>query len=732
MMVTAFVASVLVFIVAWYSLNKIEQSAYEETGQALNAVRDSIRESLHRWHGERTDDVLTWAKSSQIKRLTEELLKTKASPELLKSNAALAEMRSYLRPVLENGKYLGFFIISMDGINLASARDKNVGTHTLIDSAFFKKILSDGTAVSHPQISDVALPGVSGKMAEGEATMFVGAPVKDGNGTVRAYLTLRIDSLRDFAEILKGGRIGKTGESYAFDAQGRLISVSRYRNRLIEYGMVAIEKTELLNVDIRDPGGNLAAGYRPKNIKQQPLTEMARRALEGKPGTSLIGYRNYLGDVVIGSWVWEPELDVGIATEISVGEAFKFLVTTRQYVLFTVVISFLLLIGLSIVFLLGQKRIAQSEENLQTVVDSAPDGFITINEIGTIERYNLAAENIFGYRSHEVIGKNVKMLMPEPYHSQHDGYLLKFMTTGEKKIIGKSREVEGLRKDGTVFPLDLIISEARVGSSRKFVGITRDITEEKRVERMKAEFVSTVSHELRTPLTSIRGALGLINGGAVGEIQPKARGMVSLALKNTERLIGLVNDILDMEKIESGKMEFSFDLVNISDLAKQAIESDRAYADELGVALVLTKEIQDGYVIGDPDRLSQVMANLISNAAKFSHKGGEVEVAIERINNQIRVSVTDKGLGIQPGFKNKIFQRFSQADATDTRRTGGTGLGLNISKAIIERHGGSINFESVVGRGTTFYFEMQEKSLNDRIQKNPETAIAAGRGKFLV
>jgi PAS domain S-box-containing protein len=429
-------------------------------------------------------------------------------------------------------------------------------------------------------------------------------------------------------------------------------------------------------------------------------------------------------------------LDIGIATEISVSEAFRFLVTTRQYVLFTVVFSVFLLIGMSVVFMLGQKRIAQSEENLRTVIDSAPDGFIMIDVSGTVERFNQSAENIFGYSSREIIGKNIKILMPEPYHAQHDGYLTRFLTTGDKKIIGKGREVEGRRKDGSVFPLDLIVAEARAGTTRKFVGITRDITDRKRIERMKTEFISTVSHELRTPLTSIKGSLGLIAGGAVGEIKPKAQSMVSLALKNTERLISLVNDILDMEKIESGKMEFSFNPLNIFELVQQAIENDRAYADELGVSVVMNQIIKNAFVTADAERLSQVLANLLSNAAKFSHKGGQVEISIERKKNVIRVSVSDTGIGISPDFKEKIFQRFSQADATDSRKTGGTGLGLNISKAIIERHGGTIGFESTVGHGSTFYFEIQEINKTNFVRTESEIdgagKLISAKGHFLV
>jgi len=169
---------------------------------------------------------------------------------------------------------------------------------------------------------------------------------------------------------------------------------------------------------------------------------------------------------------------------------------------------------------------------------------------------NQAACRIFGYDVSEVIGKNVKMLMPEPYHGEHDGYLHNYVSTGHKKIIGIGRQVVGLRKDGSTFPMDLAVSEMQLKGWRLFTGVVRDITERVRIERMKSEFISTVSHELRTPLTSIRGSLGLVMGGSAGVLPEQAKTLIDIAGKNCERLIQLVNDILDMEKIEAGRIEF--------------------------------------------------------------------------------------------------------------------------------------------------------------------------------
>jgi PAS domain S-box-containing protein len=243
-------------------------------------------------------------------------------------------------------------------------------------------------------------------------------------------------------------------------------------------------------------------------------------------------------------------------------------------------------------------------------------------------------------------------------------------------------------------------------------GVARDIHEQKRTEQLKNDFVSVVSHELRTPLTSIRGSLGLIAGGVTGELPEKARALVGIAVKNCERLVRLINDILDVEKIESGQVGFRLAPVELRAVAEQAVEGNRAYAEGYGVTLRLVEaaagEEAVARVWGDPDRLLQVITNLISNAVKFSPRGGEVEVAVTRGGGEVRVAVTDHGRGVSPEFHQRIFQKFAQADSSSTREKGGTGLGLSISRAIVERLQGRIGFTSDPRVATVFFFDLPE------------------------
>lgn len=346
---------------------------------------------------------------------------------------------------------------------------------------------------------------------------------------------------------------------------------------------------------------------------------------------------------------------------------------------------------------------------LKAIINNVVDGIITISSRGTIEEFNPAAETIFGYSSREVQGKNIKTLMPEPYRSQHDQFLTNYLTSGEKKVIGIGREVTGLRKDGSTFTMDLAVSELQFGKAQHFVGIIRDITDRKRIDQMKTEFISTVSHELRTPLTSIKGSLGLILGGVAGVLPEKASSLLNIADNNAERLIMLINDILDIEKIEAGKIQYDFNAVKMTRLIKHSIEENRSYGKKFDVDFALNVQSDNEFMVNaDENRLLQVLANLLSNATKYSPAGGLVEINVERINNKIRVAVHDNGKGIPDEFKPRIFSKFSQADSSDTRQKGGTGLGLSITRAIVEQHEGSIWFDSYPDRGTTFYFDLPE------------------------
>ena len=234
----------------------------------------------------------------------------------------------------------------------------------------------------------------------------------------------------------------------------------------------------------------------------------------------------------------------------------------------------------------------------------------------------------------------------------------------------------------------------------------RHASERKRLEWLKDEFVSTVSHELRTPLTSIAGSLGLLMGQWAGKMPESAARLLAIAHKNSQRLVRLVNDILDIEKIESGRVVFNLEHIDVRPLVEQVLESNRGFAEGYGVRVLLDTASADGEVTAAPDRLAQVITNLVSNAVKFSPADSEVLVAVSKKAGVVRISVRDHGSGIPAGFKPRIFEKFAQADATNSRQKGGTGLGLSIVKQIVERLGGHVGFDDADGGGAIFYIDL--------------------------
>jgi signal transduction histidine kinase len=243
-------------------------------------------------------------------------------------------------------------------------------------------------------------------------------------------------------------------------------------------------------------------------------------------------------------------------------------------------------------------------------------------------------------------------------------------------------------------------------ATRALLRSLRYAIERKRLESLKDEFVSTVSHELRTPLTSISGSLGLLMSDAAGKLPRPAMRLVGIAHTNCQRLVRLVNDILDIERVQSGGPLFEFKQVALRPLIEDVIEANRGFAEGYGVKIKLAACATDADARVDPDRLTQAITNLLSNAIRFSPPGQEVTVSIEKAVGSVWISVRDHGPGIPDDFKPRIFERFAQADATDTRQKGGTGLGLSIVKQVVERLGGEVGFGDAPGGGAIFYIAL--------------------------
>lgn len=340
------------------------------------------------------------------------------------------------------------------------------------------------------------------------------------------------------------------------------------------------------------------------------------------------------------------------------------------------------------------------EERYRSIVDTAVDAIITIDQTGIVESFNFAAEKLLGWRADEVRGKNVSMLMPAPYRENHDGYLRNYLQTGERKIIGIGREVSGRRKDGTTFPAELSVSEMTIDGRKMFTGILRDISERKRIDELKSQFVSMVSHELRTPLASIVGYVDLILDGDTGPISDDQRNFLKIVSNSALRLTELSSDLLDIDKLEAGRIDMERQPVDLAIVLLTVKHTFQVLATKKG--LEMSVDAEPGInVVGDHNRLVQAFSNLLSNSIKYT-RAGSVRVQARNENGRAVVKVVDSGIGMSQQTVSNLFTRFFRASDAYTRAAGGTGLGLSIAKAIIEKHGGAIAVESEEGRGSAF------------------------------
>ena len=363
----------------------------------------------------------------------------------------------------------------------------------------------------------------------------------------------------------------------------------------------------------------------------------------------------------------------------------------------------------------GRPEFDDAEERMRSVVDHVVDGIVTIDERGGIESFNRAAEKLFGYAPGEVLGQNVKMLMPEPYHGEHDAYLRNYLGTGRPKIIGIGREVVGRRKDGSTFPMDLAVSEFRIGERRYFTGIVRDITERKHLEgelrervvqlaeadRQKNEFLAMLSHELRNPLAAMRNALFLITrASADAETLRAARDVME---RQMHQLVRLVDDLLDVSRIIRGRIELRRDRVDLGAVVNRAVEIAQPAIDAHGHRLELALAPYPLEIEGDLVRLSQVVCNLLMNAAKYSGRASRISVAVREEGGAAALSVRDYGVGIAPELLPRVFDLFVQGEHSLARSQGGLGIGLTLVQRLVEMHGGSVSAHSAgPGHGSEF------------------------------
>ena len=860
-----------------YSVRNIRNNAVEKVHDNLDVVLSTVTEVLTSWIDKNLTQVRMETQKEDFVSRVSNITAVPSDRETLLKSEELRNFRDYFSRENPYSFSEGFFIISDDGINIASHDDESIGRANFV----FK---------NRPELLELAFLGKSMfippvlREADGwspgscsQSCLFYAVPVLNSENNVIAVMIQREDPEKDFGRFCRMGRIGESGETYAFDRNGFMLTNSRFDDQLLSIGLLKEGSVSALNIQLRDPGVNLLEGENsPLNRDDQPFTLMFRHASSSEFGYNIEGYRDYRGVDVFGAWRWFDEYNFGIASEIDITDALSSYSTIQTAIYIIIAIAFFLASGTTLFSIhtgeRANKSLSEANENLEkrvamrtaelsearnkteAILEASTNGIITIDEKGIIETFNPAAEHIFGYSKDEVIGQNVKILMPLEYSEKHDGYLGNYIDTGIKMAIGRRFEKEGLRKSGQLIPLEIGINEVHLkdrrlftaimndiserkaseealitakrnnefaaetaglayweqdltektftvndsffkladtsyvregcyvypvnefldqfvypgdldkvvekfleaekttsdiadqfeyrlvlrsggfrygymkyfvihdshGNAVKITGIHLDITERKKIEmelaeakeaaeaaaKIKSDFLANMSHEIRTPMNAIIGLSHLISKT---RLTKKQEDYIHKIFGSAHNLLGIINDILDFSKIEAGKLAMEsvdFDLNEVFDNLGNMI-AGKAYDKKLELVFHVNTDVPVK-LVGDPLRLGQVLLNLANNAVKFT-EAGEIAVSAELVNlenneAEIKFIVRDTGIGLTEDQMNTLFQAFSQADTSTTRKYGGTGLGLSISKKLSEMMGGRIWVESIFGEGSTFYF----------------------------
>jgi PAS domain S-box-containing protein len=718
----AVLAAIFVSGFVWRNMSQLELAERLDKLEAFKTVLNSTTRATRQWFSEQESEARVWAN-----HLGREGTATTLTQAPEQAEAALAQIDETLAQVRRERQYEAYLIMTRNGEVLASNERSFIGRQLqpFVGSEFIEE------AFSAPDYSAIMLPRLwQGVEGGSRAVMMVGAGLTGGDDASSMALVLLIDPEKEFTEILQRGRIGESGESYAFNRSGQLISESRFDDDLRDIGLIRPDQRGILNIEIRDPGGNMVEGFKPsRNRSAQPLTRMADSAISGRGEFDLDGYNDYRGVPVVGIWTWVEDLGLGITTEMDVAEATKSIQQIRRQAYTTIFVVLALLGGLTTIFVRSRVRVSIAQEALQKsmdqtslVLENATDGILTIDDSQTVIRFNPACEEIWGYKASEVIGQSLNMLLPDRVHENHLSYVHRFKQSRTQGIPVKDRglELAGVRKGGEEFSAEVGISMSILDGEAHYTAFVKDITERKEAERQileakeiaeaatqaKGDFLANMSHEIRTPMNAV---IGLSDLCLRTDLTPKQHDYLSKIHASALSLLGIINDILDFSKIEAGKLDIEEIEFEIDEVLENLATVAGVKTQEKGLELLFRRDPHVPTVlVGDPLRLGQILINLTNNAVKFTDKG-EVLVEIELREHTaeevtLAFSVRDTGIGMTPEQQANLFQSFSQADTSTTRKYGGTGLGLAISKQLVELMHGEISVDSEEGVGSTFHF----------------------------
>jgi len=722
----ALIIGFLVGVISWIGQSKIANMARAKNASVLIAVVEITHQAVKSWFKEEKAEVYIWANNPKLRQYVEELLSSPKGPIALASAPAQANLRAWLEPVISAKGYRGFFIIGPKGINLASTRDSNLGLPSLLlkQERFLKKIWSGLATMSTPQPSDVPLRNQSGRLVSGVPTMFVGAPVQNEAGDAIAVLAFRIDPNADFTAVMHRGRIGTSGETYAFDSSGQMISQSRFKRQLVNIGLIAPNSHATPSIDIRDPGVNLVKGEKARLPReQQPLTRMAKSAVAGESSVDVHGYRDYRGISVVGAWIWDDELNIGMASEMDFDEAYAGLGSSQTIVTLATIVLVLLISGLAIVFVRGrvhekaEQAIEERRRLLRDVLENVSQGVVMFDANKKLQAWNHKIEKDFqfpdGAFSEGQPHSELVYIM-----AQRGDY-----GEGDPREIANKR-VERLWGDDAIrndvnfcndTTYDVTAQRTQTGG---LVITYTDITQRKKAEskiadqrdnleilnQQKNRLFSIIAHDLRNPFTALLGYTEILST-KIDNLSPEKIVSYSQSLNEAStRVIVLMENLLEWSRSQMNQVTFEPTPQDICELAQQSVSVLGMVADEKGIDL--KNQAEPVVAMADRNMTDTVIRNLVSNAIKFTPENGQVIITAERNSEWVDVKVSDTGVGMNAKKMNGLFKLETNQSTPGTRGEAGTGLGLLLCKEFVERQGGMIRVESAPGKGSSFHFTL--------------------------
>ncbi|MBU2893362.1 response regulator [Colwellia sp. D2M02] len=741
------VLSAVLIVISYFVMNYAEKQRIESLEYSLSTLLTTTHQRLEFWIKYENNRLEQVGKNKELVSLVEQLLLVQELPEALKQTPLQSQIRQFFKEREGDLGNIGFFIISPNNISLSSKRDSNVGISNIIHNTrpgLLQRVLNGESIFVPPIRSDVFIEDE--KLPENPVkppTMFFASPVINAQGEVIAVITIRVDVDGVFSSILSAGFIGKSGETYAIDKSGHLLSNVRFEKELREIGLINGTERSALNINITDPGKSLL-NSKEKIVQETswPLTLMARHIAAGKSGYNLEGYRDYRGEMVVGSWLWDDALNMGIVAEVDVDETLE-LINIFKYSIWSILLTALMLLFGGTLFTLkvgtrATKALARSHLELEdlvgertkalemsmkrtsSIIDTAVDAIIMIDSNNIILMFSPAAERTFGHKAVDVIGQSILIIIPPDYHKAHLAGMGRMVAGHAANLLNKTIQISALHKNGHIFPTDFSVSGWVENDEHFFVAILRDISERKMAEdellhakneaeiatQAKSDFLANMSHEIRTPMNAI---IGMSYLAMQTNLSRKQADYVNKIQSSAEALLGIINDILDFSKIEAGKLDLEEIPFNLNDTIDHLVQiiSHKSQEKSLELLIDLSPNLPLD-LVGDSLRLGQILINLANNSIKFTDQG-EIVIRAKPIkqndkNVTVEFSVCDTGIGMTKDQLSRLFQSFSQADASTTRKYGGTGLGLTISKTLTELMQGEIWVESTSGEGSQFYF----------------------------